>query len=156
ERLSSLVRRQLSQLKQQDRRIYQTNLDFLRGHLHAARGRYLEAIPLLERVLVSFESPDPGSPEAARRVQVLVKLGECYQALEQWDQAATAYQEAAALQPNSTQLTLAAAKVWARTNRFDLAREKYEQAGQRELPTEEWVYWAFTRLRQQLEKPADE
>lgn len=152
-KMTSILRTMGPKLSQAERTRMAATLDFLLGYLHTVRGRYLEAVPLLERVLVSFPTAEPDSPEATRRVQVLTRLGQCYSELEQWDRAAAAYQEAATLEPESTELALATAKVWARANRFDLARERYEQAGQQELPPDEWVFWAFTRLRQQLDLP---
>ncbi|MBX9789742.1 MAG: tetratricopeptide repeat protein [Pirellulales bacterium] len=155
-KLTAIARGLAPRLPQVERTKLAATLDYLQGYLHTARGRYLEAVPLLERVLVTFQGAEPGSVEATRRIQVLSRLGLCYSELEQWDRAAAAYQEAATLEPDSTELVLATAKVWARANRFDLARERYEQAGQYGLPADEWVFWAFTRLRQQLELPAAE
>ncbi len=155
-KLTAILRALTPRLPQVERTRLAATLDYLQGYLHSVRGRYLEAVPLLERVLVSFQGAEPGSVEATRRIQVLSRLGLCYSELEQWDRAAAAYQEAATLEPNSAELALATAKVWARANRFDLARERYEQAGQQGLPADEWVFWAFTQLRQQLELPAAE
>ncbi|MGD9644476.1 MAG: tetratricopeptide repeat protein [Pirellulales bacterium] len=155
-KLTAILRTLTPRMSQADRTDFAAKLDYLRGYLHSVRGRYLEAVPLLERVLVSFQGAEPGSIEATRRIQVLTRLGLCYSELEQWDRAAAAYQEAATLEPDSTELALATAKIWARANRFDLAREQYQQAGQHGMPADEWVFWAFAQLRQQLERPEDE
>jgi tetratricopeptide (TPR) repeat protein len=91
-KMTSVLRTMAPKLSQAERTRMAATLDFLQGYLHTVRGRYLEAVPLLERVLVSFPTAEPNSPEATRRVQVLTRLGQCYSELEQWDRAAAAYQ----------------------------------------------------------------
>ena len=94
--------------------------DLLRGKWLVRKGQYAEAIPRLRLVAVG-QLP-------AESFQAWKLLGIAYGAIGQWDQAATAYEQAAATAPKSGQVRRQAAAAWAMAGRSDVAAAYYKQA----------------------------
>ncbi len=115
-----------------------------------AKRQYLEAIPLLRRVAVGQQT---AAAEAARSLQAWQWLARAYAAIGQWDQAATAYEQAAALEPKVGWLRSLAADAWATAGRPDAAEAYYEQALSLGAPPETWLALAGVRLQRQLRLP---
>ena len=115
-----------------------------------AKGRYLEAIPLMRHVAVGEQGT---TVDAARGLAAWQLLAQAYGAIGQWDQAATAYEQAAALAPTVGWLSLGAAQAWTAAGRLDAAEARYEQALSLGAPAEVRVALAGVRLRRQLRLP---
>lgn len=135
----------------------QGTVAYLWGVLEAEQGDFHRAVPHLERALVVFQPTQRVGAEMMPRYQALMKLGECYAHLEEWDLAAGVFQEAASLQPDSVQAALAAGDMWQRAGRFDLASEQYDKVlHQKAASPEDWAVWAYNKLRHELSLPAEE
>ena len=89
--------------------------DLLRAKWLFAKGDYTGAIRLLRQT----QSVEAGTgAEEAQAVVALRLRGDACAAIQQWREAAEAYEQAARLQPKTIGLRLAAAAAWARTNRW--------------------------------------
>jgi len=108
---------QSNQMRQRAR----TAEEMLRANLFIARRQYLEAIPLLKSVAHS-----QGSSPAA--IQAWLRLGQCYGAADQWDQAATAFGRVTVMQPKMVRAQLAAAAAWSQAGDPSLAIPYFERA----------------------------
>ncbi len=124
--------------------------DLLRAKLLVAKRLYLEAIPVLRRVAVGQQT---AAAEVARSRQAWQLLASAYAAVGQWDQAATAYEQAAELAPEVGWLRAMAASAWATAGRPDAAERDYEQALKLGAPPETWLALAGVRLQRQLRLP---
>jgi cellulose synthase operon protein C len=121
--------------------------DYLRAQWLVAKKKYLEAIPLLRRVAVGQQG---GAAEIARSLKAWQSLAVAYAAGGQWDQAAAAYEQAAALAPKVGWLRAMAADAWGMAGRADAAEASYEQALTLGAPPDTWLALAGVRLQRQL------
>ncbi len=124
--------------------------DLLRAKWLLSKKQYSEAIPLLRRVAVGRQS---AAVELARSQQAWQLLAGVYVAAGQWDQAATAFEQAAELSPKVGWLRAMAANAWASAGRMDAAETSYEQALSLGAPPETWLALASVRLQRQLRLP---
>jgi len=149
-------------------------VDFLRAQWHAAKGEYLQAVPLLRRVTTA----DAGAKaEAAQAFQAWRMLGGIHTVFAERDRAASAFEEAANLQPGMIQARLDAADAWSNAGRPDLAIVHYERAltvardtkvddteirfrlararflGQARLPEAQRAWGSFETALEELKKP---
>jgi tetratricopeptide (TPR) repeat protein len=97
----------------------------LRGEWRMKRREYLPALPLLKQAAANDNIAMIGSNDVFRARML---LGQCYAVLNQWDQAATAFDEASALDSQSIQAHQLAAEAWSNLGRPELALHHYEQA----------------------------
>jgi tetratricopeptide (TPR) repeat protein len=150
-----------SQLEQTERRVNRATssrlrmeLDSLRATWHIEKRQFPQAIATLRRVL--SDSPRAVTKEdVARRAQLWMQLGYSYAALRHWDQAAMAFQEATALQPQVIAPQFAAAKAWQSAGRLDEAVREFRRAALRPDATEEvWAALVEAEIRQQVTNPA--
>ena len=147
-------------------------IDSLRGKWLVAKGRYIEAIPMLRRVAASHQA---SAAEIKRSLQAWMLLGRSYAMLGQWDQAATAFDQAASLISSSPEPLLAAASAWASAGRPDAAEQRYRQAlalqpsakirlalvgvllqKELRLPVAARKWTAFDKALAEAKKPSDE
>ncbi len=126
-------------------------IDSLRGRWLVAKGRYLEAVPVLRRVAAGHQT---SAPEVARNWQAWILLGRSYAKLGQWDQAAIAFDEAAALNPNAPEPLLEAAASWMSAGRPDAAEQRYRQALVLDPSAQARLALANVLLQKELLKPA--
>ena len=124
--------------------------DSLRAKWLVRKERYFEAIPLLRRVAVGGQSE---AAEVARSLQAWQWLGIAYSAIEQWDQAALAYEQAAALVPRMVAPRLQAAAAWAMAGRPDAAATCYEQVLAHDAVPGTWLALARVRLQREVLAP---
>ncbi len=124
--------------------------NLLRGRWWVRQGKYREAVRFLERVTTGGEG---SAAEVAQTFQAWWLLGGCHAALNQWYQAATAYEEAARLQPKTPQPHLAAARAWATVGLPDKAVRCYEQALALEEDPETCLALARARFQRQARLP---
>jgi len=140
--------------------------DLLKGRWLARKGDYFQAIPVLKRVAVDqTDAPSDAARGLEARVlgdvsshglQAWIHLGEVYGALSQWDQAADAYEQAAALQPKMVQPRLRAAAAWAAAGRPDMAIRHYERAITLYDSPEIQLALASARFEQEVRRPKAE
>lgn len=127
-----------------------TRLNSLRAQWHFQKQQYLQAIDLLAQVLK--ESPRVVTKQdATTRARLLMQLGQSYEALRHFDQAASAFKEAATIDPQAMQPQLAAARAWQAAGRVDEAAREFRQAVLR--PEADDVVWAGlieAEVRQQV------
>ena len=124
--------------------------DFLRAKWLMAKRQYLEAIPLLRRVAVGQQT---AAGEAAGSLQAWLWLARAYAAIDQWDQAAAAYEQAAMLAPKVGWLRSLAADAWATAGQPDAAEPYYEQALSLGAPPDTWLALASVMLQRQVRLP---
>jgi len=124
--------------------------DSLRGKWLVRKNRPFEAIPVLRRVAVGGQTE---AAEAARSLQAWQWLGIAYSAIEQWDQAALAYEQAALLAPRMAAPRLQAAAAWAMAGRPDAAETCYEKALSLDAAPDTWLALARVRLQRQVLAP---
>ncbi|MHB9047235.1 MAG: tetratricopeptide repeat protein [Pirellulales bacterium] len=139
---------------EQRRERLQAGIDFLRARWLVAKGDYLRATPLLSRVAVAQKGWSQSSREVYQQVQTLLYLGQCHAVQKHWDLAAAAYEQAAALQPDSPMPRLAAAEAWTSAGRPDVAVPQYQKAlAMKDAPPAAWVSLARAQLQDQLSLP---
>jgi tetratricopeptide (TPR) repeat protein len=97
----------------------------LRARWLVRKRDYSQAIPLLRRVALGQTN---SASEVTQAFQAWMLLGSAYALVARGDQAATAYEEAARLQPKTPQPRLAAAGAWATAGRWEAAIRHYEHA----------------------------
>jgi len=120
---------------QAERASLESSLDLIEAKWFLRKGHYVqdekpangyaEAISRLRKVVAGEHL---SASEVAQALQAWMLLGNAYAALVQWDQAATAYEEAAKLQSRVAQPRVAAAKAWVKAGRLDLAVQQYKLA----------------------------
>ena len=96
--------------------------------------------------------------KANSKLDRLFKLGQCYVATEQWDQAGAVFERAVELRPSSLQAKLAAGRAWDLSGRLDGAVRQYGEAIDQherqptaeQLPEGAYESYADALYRQQL------
>ncbi|MCA9169128.1 MAG: tetratricopeptide repeat protein, partial [Planctomycetales bacterium] len=130
-----------------------TSRDLLLAKWHMADGNYREAVALLQRAATTGKSQVSQQPESAPAFQGWLLLGQCYQRLQQWENAANSFQQALQLVPRSLAARLWAAQAWAAVGRDDQAILLCEQAAARpNAPEDVWLMLAQLHLRYQLRR----
>jgi tetratricopeptide (TPR) repeat protein len=134
--------------------------DALVASAEVSRARWLikkgdtrTAIPLLRRVAGGASDASSGLRVA---YQASMLLGGIYAGWGQWDQAATAYEQAANDQPGLAEPRLAAASAWLSANRPEAAAADCEQALRLDNQPETWLTLAAARLALQARLPKAE
>jgi tetratricopeptide (TPR) repeat protein len=127
--------------------------DLLRGKLLVRKGQYFEAIPLLR--LVAVGQPSAGG-ETAQSLEAWQLLGAAYAAINQWDQAATAYDQVAAMEPKIAPLRSQAAAAWAAASRPDTAIAYYKQSLAIQSAPETWLALARAEFQRQVRLSKEE
>jgi tetratricopeptide (TPR) repeat protein len=121
-----------------------------RASWHVQRRAPAPAVPLLRLVLASQPTGEGSSPIYFRAWYL---LGTAYSAMQDWMEAATAFDQAAALQPGVQSPQLAAANAWLLAGRADLSRERAEQARTIAGTRAAWLAIAMSELQLQRSRP---
>jgi tetratricopeptide (TPR) repeat protein len=130
-------------------------IDFVRAKQLFAREQYIDAIPLLKRVAVAQGTTLEGDDDIDRLVQIHYQLAACHTALQQFDLAAAAYDEASRWQPALAAHYLAAAEAWESAGQPTAAVKRYTQVfGLPGVPPVAWQLLARSYFKQQLRQPA--
>jgi len=119
----------------------------VRAKWFATKGEYRKAVPLLKRVAAGQQGT---SPEASQVFQARLLLGSCHAALNEWSQAAIAYQQAAGQNPALLQPRLASAAAWSNADRPEKAIIQYEKSLALQDDPETRLALARTRYRRQM------
>jgi tetratricopeptide (TPR) repeat protein len=127
--------------------------DLVHGKWLVRKGRHVEAIPLLR--LVAAGQPSAGL-EARQSLEAWQWLGIAYGAINQWDQSATAYEQAAAMEPKIARLRAQAAGAWAAAGRLDTAIACYKQSLAIDGAPETWLELARAEFQRQLRLSREE
>lgn len=134
---------------------WMANVYAVRADAALAEQNYRAAIAALNEVL-RLRRGNVQSPQiAALQAQVEQRLGGCHAALRQWDEAASAYQRAAELQPGLAAARFAAASAWEAADRLDEAVRQYEDGLAIEQAAAPLIALAHASFRQQLVLPKD-
>ncbi|MBI2826663.1 MAG: tetratricopeptide repeat protein [Planctomycetia bacterium] len=131
--------------------------DALWSRWHMVRQEYGPAAGLLRKSLLAQESVLAGTDEVVARASLYMQLGQCYAAQRKFDQAATAFKDAAALQPEAVQPRLAAARAWQAAGRVEEAVRECRQATL--LSSDDasaWSMFVELQIQQQLQLPAQQ
>ena len=124
--------------------------DVLRGRLLVKRGKNADALSLLRRIA---GGPKGSGAERWNAYQAYMLLGGMYAATGQPDRAATAYADAASVEPQLAAPHLAAGGVSMAIDRLDSAIDHYKRAVDLEATPENWLLLAMARYRAQLSLP---
>jgi tetratricopeptide (TPR) repeat protein len=131
-RLGRAIKALAPRLKRTARLAYERRNALLQGKWFAANGDYLKAVPLLARVA---SGPKASPDEIAQVVETSSILGNVYALLNQWDQAANAYEQVVRLRPQGAdagsgtlRALLVAADAWVRAGRPETGIRHYERA----------------------------
>lgn len=113
------------------------------------------AVPLLRRVLQSAQAIADTAQQLTFKAQVLTELGNCYRALQQWDQAAATYQQAAELQPKVPEYRLNSARAWHAAGRVEDSAKQFALATSMDpVNVLAWIDYATVLLQQQAALPS--
>ena len=151
ESLKTAVRNSAYRLAPTQRLALQQTVDLVQAKRHVLAGQCLKAIPLLRRLTGQTSESD-----RSQQSYVWWLLGYAYSTVAQWDQAASAYQEATTIQPNVVTLQLLAADSWMRSGKPDTAIRHYQQALDTHAAPDLWLALARAQLQSQLRQPARE
>ena len=133
-----------------------SRLHLLQARTKLAAKDYPSAIQRLKQVLALGRAETDSAEQVAFKAQVYAELGNCYRALRQWDQAATAIQQAAELQPKLATLRLDAARAWEAAGRLDEAVRQFDIATTLEgAPAAGWIEYCTALFRQQAVLPPE-
>ncbi len=121
-----------------------------RATYYLANGRYSEAIGEVQQAIARQPQlqPDPTTSHFAWDL-----LGRGFAGLEDWTEAATAFDRAANFQPHAVGPRLAAARAWLWAGRADLAVDRAEQVIMLEGIPEAWIILATAELQIQASVP---
>ena len=133
-----------------DRAALECSRDFIRAKWWLLQGDPASALPLLKRVVNQGDRRRRNTPES---YEAWALLGQIWSAADEWDQAASAYEQASLLQPRSAAYKLLAARAWANAGRYDMAIRYCEQALAINNASEIWLLLAETRFQQQIRLP---
>jgi tetratricopeptide (TPR) repeat protein len=107
-----------------DRLFLENGRDLLRAKFYARKGDLGKAISLARTVATGQKT---SSDQLGQAFQAWLLLANAYASLNQWDQAASAYEQMLSLDPKAGQVRQRAAQAWARAGRAELAVRGYEQ-----------------------------
>jgi cellulose synthase operon protein C len=124
--------------------------DLRRASWHIKQQNFSAAIPLLRQVILSQPK---GGANAQATIRAWMHLGAINSLYGEWLDAATAFDQAVALDPSSPQPRLAAATAWLYAGRADLASERAEQALNHTSAPEAWLALATSHVQQQSQLP---
>lgn len=141
--------------------------DLLRARWLVKKGDYRTAATLLSRVATGPRNAPSGTADAeeawkAEANQIYhawILLGGTYAASGQWDQAASAYEQAESLEPQlnppfrSAQPYSLAASAWMSADRPEMAASHYERAAAIDGRAESWLLLATARFHTQARLP---
>jgi len=140
-------------LSKNQRLLLKRSHDLLQAKWYLKKGDVLRAVPLLRQAAAGR----PNSQfEARQNLQACMMLGSAYSVLRQWDQAATAFERAAAFNTELLQPRLAAAEAWANGGQPEMAVPYYEQALEIEDSPGIRLALARARLQRQIRLPNKE
>jgi len=131
------------------------HVEYLRGASAFHQGQVYEALEAFRRCVIAQQIAPESQEEIRRQLRTQEYLGNCYGALRQWDLSASAYEQAARLDPSDPDYLMAAAQAWEQTGRRERAATLYQQA--LELvgaPAEAAVRLAQTVFAMERNKPA--
>jgi cellulose synthase operon protein C len=147
--LDALIRLHGGEMLAADRAGLECSCDFIRAQWLLRQGDVAKAIPLLRRVA----NQGIESTNAPKSYEAWAVLGRVWLAQQEWDQAASAFEQACLLLPESATFKLAAAQAWENAGRYDTAIKYAEQAlAIRDAPTIR-VFLAEARCQQQMRLP---
>jgi tetratricopeptide (TPR) repeat protein len=128
-RIRPVVERLSVPLSSQQRARFSSRMKFLEAGIILARTPidYTKAAALLNSVTETGLS-EIAPEDAPMQWEAACQLGRCYAALRKFDQAALAFDRAAAIMPNSSQTHVLAADAWEGAGRWDRAAKYYRQA----------------------------
>lgn len=134
----------------------QGNLNALRAEWAIASKDYIAAVSYLHRVLESLPAAHVSSQDDSRRAQILLRVGGSYAAMQYWDQAAVALQQAAELQEKNAAIRVSAADAWMAAGRLELAISNYDDALRNsDVPVAARVSYAQALFQQQIASPVE-
>ncbi|HUE74567.1 MAG TPA: hypothetical protein VMP01_27110 [Pirellulaceae bacterium] len=121
-----------------------------RATYYLAMTRYSEAVGEAQQAIARQPQlqPDPATSHFAWDL-----LGRSFAGLEDWTEAATAFDRAANFEPNSVTSRLSAAKSWLAAGRADLAVDRAEQVIALDGLSEAWIILATAELQAQASLP---
>lgn len=96
-----------------------------RAAWHLAQGQYAQAVPLIRQAASSEKASDA---QRAESFQASISLGGAFAAMDQWDRAAIAYEEAIKLLPQMPNAYLPAAQAQEKLGRYEQAANYCEKA----------------------------
>jgi tetratricopeptide (TPR) repeat protein len=143
--LDTLIPLQARRLVAADRAGIECSRDFVRGKWFLLKNDVASAVPLLKRAA----NQGIESTNTPRSYEAWAVLGRIWSAENEWDQAASAFEQASLLLPKSAAYKLAAARAWANAGRFDAAIRYAEQALAMNDASEIRVFLVEVRYRQQ-------
>ena len=108
-----------------------------RGQWHLAKGEFAEAIPLLHQATID---PEDSPEEAALAAQAWLMIGRSYGALNQWEEAAQAYEKALEVRPNDPRQHLLVGKLFESEKKFKQAESALRKAT--ELAPDNMLVWS--------------
>jgi len=147
--LDALIVRRGALMPAVDRAALESTRDFIRAKWWLLQRDLASALPLLKRV-VNQGTEATNTPQS---YEAWSFLGQIWEAGDEWDQAAAAYEQASLLKPQSADYKLSAAKAWANVGRYDTAIRYGEQALAIKPASETWLILADTHYRQQIHRP---
>jgi tetratricopeptide (TPR) repeat protein len=137
-------------VRREDKLALTRSQDLRRATLHMKQQNTAAALPLLRQVVVSQPK---GDKNVQASVKAWVQLGTINAAQGEWMDAATAFDQATALQPDLVQARLAASTSWLYAGRADLATDRAEQALQQSNVAGAWLALALAQVQQQAQQP---
>jgi cellulose synthase operon protein C len=147
--LDALIPQQANQMVAADRAGLESSRDFVRAKWLLLQGDVAKAMPLLRRVA----NQGIESTNAPRSYEAWALLGRVWLAEQEWDQAASAFEQACLLLPTSATYKLAAAQAWEYAGRHDTAIKYGEQALAIHDAPAIRVFLAGARCQQQIQLP---
>jgi tetratricopeptide (TPR) repeat protein len=127
----------------------------LQAQAKLAARDYWAAIARLKQIVTLAQAETDSARQVAVKGQVYSRLGDCYLALRQFDQAGIAFQQAAELQPRLARPRLEAARAWEAAGRLDEALRQFAVGLAIEgAPASGWTDYCYAILRQQAALPA--
>jgi tetratricopeptide (TPR) repeat protein len=124
-----------------------------RGTWHLLKREPLQAVPLLQQA-IALEAKGP--QEGIITTLAWKQLGQAYGMMEEWDQAAVAYDRAGAISPQDAPARLAAADAWLRAGRPELAVDRAEMAVSIHASFDAWLLLAVAHYRLQTLRSVEE
>lgn len=131
----------------------QRGQDLRRASWHLKKADFAAAVPLLRQVIVSQPS---GDKNIQLTLHAWMQLGGVSANRGEWSEAASAFDQAASLEPDAVVARLAASTSWLNAGRPDLANERAEQALQHTDVADAWLALAAAQIRLQSQLPTEQ
>jgi tetratricopeptide (TPR) repeat protein len=130
------------------------SLWLLRGEIAIGEKKFGAALPSLKQALTLRQAGARSDTRAALIAQVQTRLGQCYAALGEWDQAALAFQQTSDLLPREPGRRLQAAAAYEYAGRYDEAVRQYDAAlALKDVAPGAWVAAANAESLRQASMP---